>query len=59
MTRATLIKENIELSLVYRFRGLVHYSHGGKHGIMQVDMLLEEESPHLYRQAAGREREDR
>jgi hypothetical protein len=42
MTKATLIKENIELGLAYSFGGLVHYHHGGKHGSMQADMVLEE-----------------
>jgi hypothetical protein len=41
MTKATLIKENIELGLAYSFRGVVHYHQGGKHGSMQVDMVLE------------------
>ena len=36
MTMASLIKEN----LVCRFKGLVHYCHGRKHGNMQVDMVL-------------------
>jgi hypothetical protein len=27
--------------MAYRFRGLVHYHHGGKHGGMQTDMVLE------------------
>ena len=35
------IKENISLKLVYSFRGLVHYHHGGKHGSMQADMVPE------------------
>jgi len=26
--------------MAYRFRGLVHYCHGGKHGDTQADMLL-------------------
>ena len=26
----------------YSFRGSVHYHHGGKHGNMQADMVLEE-----------------
>jgi hypothetical protein len=30
------------LGLAYSFRGSVHYHHGGKHGIMQADMVLEE-----------------
>ena len=43
MTKATLIKQNIyKLELAYSFRGSVHYLHGGKHGSMQVDMVLEE-----------------
>ena len=42
MTMVTLIRENISLGLAYRFRGLVHYHHGGKHGSVQVDLLLEE-----------------
>jgi hypothetical protein len=28
--------------LAYKFRGLVHYHHGEKHGGMQADMVLEE-----------------
>jgi hypothetical protein len=31
------------LELVYSFRGLVHYYHGGKHGNIQADMMLEKE----------------
>jgi hypothetical protein len=31
------------LGLVYRFRGLVHYHHGRKHGRVQADMVLEKE----------------
>jgi hypothetical protein len=31
VTKATLTKENISLVLSYRFRGLVHHHHGGKH----------------------------
>ena len=38
---ATLMKENISLGLAYRFRGLVHYCYGRKHGSTQVDMVLE------------------
>ena len=41
MTKATLIKENISLELAYSFRGLVHYHHGGKHGSVQADMVLD------------------
>jgi hypothetical protein len=43
MTKASLIKDNISLRLAYRLRGSVHYHHGGKHGNMQADMVLEEE----------------
>ena len=42
MTTETLIKENIELGLAYSFRGLVHCHHGGKHGSMQADLVLED-----------------
>ena len=54
MTLAILIKENIYLGLAYRFRGLVHYHHGGKHGSLQADMVLEKELRvlHLDQQAA-------
>jgi hypothetical protein len=50
MTKATLIKKNIELEQAYIFRGLVHYHHGGKQGNMQPDMMLEEDLRvlHLY-----------
>jgi hypothetical protein len=34
-------KHNIHLWLAYNFRGLVFYHHGGKHGSMQADMVLE------------------
>jgi phenylalanyl-tRNA synthetase beta subunit len=30
------------LELAYRFRGSVHYHHGGKHGSIQADVVLEE-----------------
>ena len=30
------------MELAYSFRGSVHYHHGGKHGSMQADMVLEE-----------------
>jgi hypothetical protein len=42
-TKATLIKENIELGMVYSFRGSVQYHHGRKHGRLQADMVLETE----------------
>ena len=40
MIKATLTK-GIYWGLAYRFRGLVHYHHGGKHGSMQADVVLE------------------
>jgi hypothetical protein len=40
MTMATLTKENIYLGLVYKFRYLVQYHHGGQHGSVQADVLL-------------------
>jgi hypothetical protein len=42
MTKATLIYKNLSLWLAYSFRGLIHYHHGGKHGSIQVDRVLEE-----------------
>jgi hypothetical protein len=42
MTKASLIKENIDLGLAYCFRGLVHSHHDGKHGSVQADIVLEE-----------------
>jgi hypothetical protein len=42
MTKATLIKDSIDLGLAYRFRGSVHYHHGGKHGCVQAGLELEE-----------------
>jgi len=30
------------LGLAYSFRSSVYYDHGGKHGSMQADMVLEE-----------------
>lgn len=41
MTKATLLKDNISLALPYSFRSSVHY-HGGKHGSLQADLVLEE-----------------
>jgi hypothetical protein len=38
MTTATLIKESIELGLVH---SLVYYHHGGEHGSIWADMVLE------------------
>ena len=42
MTKSTLIKDNVSLVLAYRFRGLVHYHHGRKHGSVQAGMVLED-----------------
>ena len=54
MTKATLIKANIYLGLAYSFRGSVHYHHGGRHGSVQADMVLEElRVLHLDLQAPG------
>jgi hypothetical protein len=41
MTKATPLKENIELELAYCFRGLVHYHHG--RNSKQAGMILEKE----------------
>ena len=45
------------MALAYRFRSLVHYCHGGKHGSTRADVVLEKEMRVLYldREAAGRE----
>jgi len=61
MTIATLIRGRIELGMAYGFRVLGCYCHGGKHGVMQADMVLKKEPrlPHLDLQAAGRERDSR
>ena len=48
MTMTVPIKQNISLWLAYSFRGLVHYHHGGKHGSVQADMMLEKELRVLY-----------
>jgi hypothetical protein len=32
MAKATFIKTNISLEMVYSYRGLIHYLHGRKHG---------------------------
>jgi hypothetical protein len=42
MTKATLIKENIQMGLAYRFRGSLHYHQGRKHGSIQAGMVQEE-----------------
>ena len=55
MIKVTLIKENISLELADRFRGSVHYHHGGKHGSVQADVGLEElRVLHLHPKAASR-----
>jgi hypothetical protein len=43
MTKATLIKENINLGLAYSFRGSVHCHPGRKHGSLQADIVPEKE----------------
>jgi len=45
---ATLVKENISLGLAYRFGSLVHHCHGGKHGSVQADLVLEEELRYIH-----------
>lgn len=57
MTLAILIKENIWLSLTYRFRGLIHYHHVRKHYDVGGSVLLERILRVLYLdwQATGRE----
>jgi hypothetical protein len=42
MTKASLIKDNIQLRLAYSFRGSIHYHQGRKHGSIQADMVQEE-----------------
>ena len=42
-TKATLTKEKHFTGMAYSFRDLVHYPHGGKHGSIQADMVLEKE----------------
>jgi hypothetical protein len=42
------------MGLAYRFRGSVYYHHGGKHGSVQADLVLEElRVLHLDAQAAA------
>jgi hypothetical protein len=58
MSKATLIKENIELRLAYSFsRGSVYHHHGEKYGGVQEDEVLVKELRvlHLDPQAAGSE----
>jgi hypothetical protein len=61
MTKATLIKANIQLRLAYSFRGLIPYHDGGDHDTTQADMVLEEKprilhldlKADIYRQTGG------
>lgn len=57
MTKATLLMENIQVGLAYRFRGVLCYSEGMKHGGMQADIVLRKNPRVLHpdQQAAGRE----
>jgi hypothetical protein len=57
MTKATFIKDSVSLGLTYSFRGSVHHHHGGKHGSVQADMVLEKELRvlHLERRLPGRD----
>jgi hypothetical protein len=54
---ATLIKGNISLQLAFSVKGLVLYCHGGKHGSMQTELVLQTRLrvQHLDRQTAGSE----
>jgi hypothetical protein len=40
---STLILKSIKLQLSHSFKCLVHYSHGGKLGGTQADMVLEKQ----------------
>jgi hypothetical protein len=40
---ATLLKGSVSLVLASSYRGLVHYHHGGKQGVIQADIALEKE----------------
>jgi hypothetical protein len=42
MTKTTLIKENIQLELAYKFRGSVHYHPGRKHDSIQAGVMWKE-----------------
>jgi hypothetical protein len=42
-SKATLVKENISLVMVYHVQGSISYHHGGKHSTMQADKVLEEQ----------------
>ena len=55
MTKATLIRDNIQLVPAYNFRDSVHFHHGRKHGSIQADVRLEEPKVlHLDPKAARR-----
>jgi hypothetical protein len=41
MTMVTVRKENISLELAHSSEALSVYQHGGKHGGIQADMVLE------------------
>ena len=43
------------MGLAYSFRDSVHYHHGGKHGSIQADMVLEERDFYILiqRQSGG------
>jgi phosphoribosylaminoimidazole carboxylase (NCAIR synthetase) len=55
MTKATSI--NIYLGQTYTFKHSVHYNYGGKHGSMQVDMVLEKKLRvlHFYQKETRRD----
>lgn len=43
MNTATLRKDSIPVGLLYRFRALILYCHGGKQGRAQADTVQEKE----------------
>ena len=45
------------MRLVYKFRGLVCYHHGWKHGSMQADIVLEKEIEELFIQTNRQQKE--
>ena len=60
MTMTTFfLKTKYLVRVGLQFRGLVHYHHGGKHGGMQADIVLEKELKvqFLDPQIAGKEDE--
>ena len=58
MTTASLRKEDIELEQAYRFRGLVYYDNGRKHGGAQEDMVMEKEPRVLHLHSRQQEERD-